>query len=133
MRRALVLLGAAVALGLTGCPDDKLPDAITLYGVTVAPPARTATLVSNDIEHTVQMSQGVALAFSCWDTCKGSCEGPVFTVGDPAIADVRPVFRSAGGYPAWVIVAKTAGATTIRVTNACAEQTYSLTVTDDQP
>jgi hypothetical protein len=133
MRRALVLLAAAALLGLTGCPPEKLPDTITLYGVTVAPPARTAALVSDDIEHTVQMSQGVVFAVSCWDTCTGSCEGPVFTVSDPAVAEVRPVFRSSGGYPAWVVVAKTAGTAQIRVTNACAEQAYNLTVTDDQP
>jgi len=133
MRRALVLCTLAVALGATGCPVDNPPDTITLYTVTVAPPARTATLVSTDLEHTVQMSQGVALAISCWDTCKGSCESPTFAVSDSAVADVRPVFRSTGGNATWVIVAKSAGTAQIQVTDACAEQTYSLTVTNDQP
>ena len=133
MRRALVLCTLAVALGATGCPEDNPPHTITLYSVTVAPPARTATLVSTDLEHTVQMSQGVALAISCWDTCTGGCESPTFSVSAPAVADVRPVFRAAGGYATWVIVAKTAGTAQIHVTDACAEQAYSLTVTNDQP
>ncbi len=130
MRRALAVL--AIVVGAAGCPDER-QDTVTLYSVTVAPPARTALLVSSETEHTVQMSRGVALAIGCWDTCKGSCVGPSFEVGDPAVAEVRPVFRSSGGYPTWVIVARTAGATTIRVATACAEQTYALTVADGQP
>lgn len=129
MRRALVVL--AVALGATGCPEDPPPE-IRLYTVTVAPPARTAILVSNETEHSIQMSRGVALAIGCWDSCKGSCESPSFEVSDPAVADVRPVFRSSGAYPTWVIVAKSAGAATIRVATACAEQVYGLGVADDQ-
>jgi hypothetical protein len=133
MRRALLLLTAVVALGVTGCPHDEVQDTITLFSQTVAPPARTATLVSTDVVHTVEMSQGVVLAIGCWDTCKGTCEGPIFTVSDETVADVRPVFRASATYPTWVIVAKSAGSATIQVANACATQTYTLTVTNDQP
>jgi hypothetical protein len=132
MTRALLPLVLAVALLAGGCPEDPLPDTIQLYTITVAPPARTATLVSNDLEHRLEMSRGVALAIGCWDTCKGSCVAPTFEVGDPAIAEVRPVYRAAGGYPTWVLVAKTAGLTQVKVANACAEQVYGLTVADDQ-
>ena len=130
MRPALVLLAAAVALVTTGCPQDPVPDTIGLYAVTTAPPARTALLVSTDLDHHVEMSRGVALGIGCWDTCKGSCESPTFEVTDTAIATVRPVFRSSGGYPTWVVVAKTPGTTQLRVANACAEQVYGLTVAD---
>jgi hypothetical protein len=133
MRPALALVALVVALGTAGCPEDPLPDTIQLYTVTVAPPARTATLVNDDLEHSVTMSRGVALAIGCWDTCKGSCVGPTFTVTDPAVADIRPVYRSSGGYPTWVLVAKTAGSTQVKVATACAEQVYGLTVADDQP
>jgi hypothetical protein len=57
---------------------------------------------------------------------------PTFEVGDSAIADVRPVYRTSGGYPTWVLVAKSSGLTQIKVANACAEQVYGLTVADDQ-
>lgn len=132
MRPALALFALAAALGTTGCPQDPVPESIQLYTITVAPPARTATLVSGELDHRVDLSRGVALAIGCWDTCKGSCESPTFEVGDPAIADVRPVFRSSGGYPTWVLVAKSAGMTQIKVVTACAEQVYGLTVADDQ-
>ena len=133
MRPALALLALAMALGTAGCPEDPLPETIQLYTITVAPPGRTATLVSNELEHRVDMSRGVALAIGCWDTCKGSCVSPTFEVTDPAITDIRPVFRASGGYPTWVLVAKSAGMTQIRVATACAEQVYGLTVADDQP
>jgi hypothetical protein len=133
MRPALRLCGAAVVLLAAGCPVDTVTKQINLYTITVAPPARTATLVSNDLEHSVALSRGVALAIGCWDSCKGSCENPTFEVTDPAVATIRPVFRASGAYPTWVLVAKSAGMTQIRVATACAEQVYGLTVADDQP
>jgi hypothetical protein len=132
MRPALGALALVVVAATSGCPQKEYPDEIQLYTMTVAPPARAATMVNGELEHSVTMSRGVALAIGCWDTCKGSCVGPTFTVADPAIAEVRPVFRSAGGYPTWVVIAKAAGSTELKVANGCAERVYGLTVADDQ-
>jgi hypothetical protein len=133
MRPALLVCAAGVALLAAGCPDNTATKTVELYTVTVAPPARKANLVSNELDHRVELSRGVALAIGCWDSCKGSCESPTFEITDATIADVRPVFRASGGYPTWVLVAKTAGMTQLRVATACAEQVYGLTVADDQP
>ncbi len=132
MTRAPLLLVGALALLAAGCPEDpEVPDTIDLYSVTVAPPGRTATLTSDKLlGHQLTITRGVALAFSCWDSCKGACVGPAFEVDDPTLAEVRPVFRASGGYPTWVVLAKASGATQLRVTDACAEQVYGLTVAD---
>ena len=133
MTRALLPLLGALALCATGCPEDPVTPEINLYSVTVAPPGRAATLVSDDLQgHEVRMSRGLAFAIGCWNNCKGSCVAPTFEVADPAIAEVRPVYRSAGGYPTWVIVAKSSGTTQLTVADTCAQQAYGLVVADDQ-
>jgi len=112
-------------------PQDPLPDTLTLYTMTVAPPARTAKLVDSDTStpwpcRAAWRSPSAAGA-AARATARADLHG-----GRPAIADVRPVFRSSGGYPTWVIVAKTAGVTQLQVADACAAQAFSLTVADDQ-
>jgi len=136
MRRAIPPLAAAAALlGAAllgaGCPDET-PHEIEIYSLTSPPPARKAVVVTMDADHHVELSRGVALGIGCWDNCKGTCLAPSFSVADPEVAAVRPVFRAAGGYATWVLLGKAAGRTELTVSTACATQVYAVAVADDQ-
>jgi len=60
----------------------------TLYAMSTPPPGRVGWLDTK--ERTLEMSNGVAIAFACekWDG--GPCRGATAASADPAIADVVP-------------------------------------------
>jgi len=112
---------------LAGCPPPSEPT-IEVYAVTAAPPARTAAIVTSDEEHTITISRGVALAMACWDSCRGACDSPTFTVGNPEVVSVRPASRPSTTGATWVLVAAAAGETSLTVRSACAEEVYAVNV-----
>ena len=124
MRTAALLL---LALALAGCPTTT-PQEIGIYGTTSAPPFRAAQVTNEDTEHSVAIARGVALGISCWDSCDYTCKEPSFTVGNSDMLAVRPVYRQGSTNPAWVLLARSAGTTTLTVTSTCATQEYQVTV-----
>jgi hypothetical protein len=141
VRRAAVvglafLIGAGLLLAailLSGCPSESSAKTVELYALTSAPPARTALVTDTDVEHSLTITRGVALALACWDSCDGPCVDPTITVADPTLAAVRAVSRPTSATPAWVLVAAASGQTQLSVATTCATQTYSLRVVDPGP
>jgi hypothetical protein len=129
--RAALLLALPLVLLLAGCPDDKAPPTIEVYAVTNAPPARTATVVTDTVagDHHITITRGVALALGCWDSCTGACDAPSMTVGDPTLASVRRASRpNTYSGTTWVLAAIAAGETQLTVTSTCTTQSYLLHV-----
>ncbi len=121
-------------VALAGCPSDDPPQPrVELYGITKPPPASTGTIETDYFEdiHQIELSQGVALAARCWESCDtvyGACAAPKFSVADATLLDVRPVYHLNGGDGEVVLVAKRAGTTTVNVASTCGVQTYVVRV-----
>ncbi len=49
----------ALAVVCAGCPKEQPATDISIYAITGAPPARTATVVTSDTEATITISRGV--------------------------------------------------------------------------
>ena len=123
----------AFALLLAACPDhEPPPDAIGLTRITAAPPAATATIVTDDLNgapDSVELSVGVAIAARCWDTCDSTCIRPAIESADPAVLEVRPVYRQSDTTESDVVlVASTPGTTRLTVRSACATRVYAVSV-----
>jgi hypothetical protein len=130
IRRHLIA-GALLAV-LAGCPaDTPLEDDIVLYGLTAAPPASIATIVSSDTSgYTITLTHGVAIAARCWDSCDYTCVAPQLTSADTDVLRVRPVWRSATTSTTGevALIASGPGSTTLRVETACSSRVYTVTV-----
>jgi hypothetical protein len=123
-------LVAAIALfALTGCPQEPEHPEVSLYGITKPPPASVGIVKTNRVDEIfeVTLSQGVALAVTCTESCReayGSCVAPQVVADDPDLLGVRPVYRLNGGKGDRVLVAKQVGTTMLRVTSTCGTQPY---------
>jgi Pilus formation protein N terminal region len=127
VRRALVLVL------LAGCPTDPVEPTVSLYALTKPPPASVGAVVTNrsDMIYEVTLSQGVALAVGCTESCAdayGACAAPVLTVNDPTVLDVRPIYRLNGNTGERVLVAKQVGTTTLFVSSTCGTEPYIVRV-----
>lgn len=132
MTRAPWLLMVAIA---SGC-------APMLYAETTAPPSRTARLDAVDGLFTIKsyrlaLAQGVAIGVSC--VRLGSpCENMTVTSDNPQIADVRraALSRLETGYAAnataaaFVVVGRSLGTTTLRVTTRKGSRVIGVAVSD---
>jgi hypothetical protein len=127
VRRALLL----ALLALAACKP-------TLTALSMPPPGRTGWL---DTKHrTLEVSPGVAIAFTCekWDG--GPCKNATATVDDPAIATVVPAHlarlaariddmdTSMVPTTSFVVVARGSGVTTVRVRSDDGDRTLAVTV-----
>jgi hypothetical protein len=128
-------LGACAALAaLAGCPASEGPDRVELLRLTSAPPAGRASIVSRDGEdreiYEIELSLGAAVAARCWDTCEpdSPCTLAKLAAEDPAILGIRPVYRAGNGDGEFVLFARGAGTTTLRVQASCTSQTYEVKV-----
>ena len=128
-------IGAALVLALAGCPtDEPAPDRVELSGLTAAPPASTASIVSRDGNgedvYEIELSLGVAIATRCWDTCgpDSACTLAKLTAQDPSILGVRPVYRGGRREGEFALVASRAGTTTLHVQTSCTGRDYRVTV-----
>lgn len=121
-------------VGLAGCPQTYEPE-IALTARTGPPPGKTAQLVHDDyepvIEYSLTMSNGVVMTLDCWDSCDYYCESMTITADNPALVEVRPVFRLTSATTEQVIIAKAPGTGQLTVSNECATHTYDLTVLAD--
>jgi hypothetical protein len=79
------MVGRIAGLLLLGMSSGCAP---YLSAVTTPPPLRTAQL--DDWAQTVELSVGVALAFSCDDWTAMPCQGAKASVEDTAVAQVYP-------------------------------------------
>ena len=79
MKRALLLL-ALLLPALVGCGP-------TLAAQSSPPPGRIASFEPNDDHYDLDLSQGVAIAISCYDD--GPCKNVVVSTDDEAIVDVK--------------------------------------------
>ena len=126
----------ALLVSTVGCPSEERAEPhIELYGITKPPPASTGTITTTDDVHAIELSQGVALAVRCWESCEdtyGACATPKLVVDDGTLLGIRPVYRLAGGDGELVLVAKRAGTTTLHVTSTCGSQSYLVRV-DSRP
>jgi hypothetical protein len=125
------LLGLVLTLAASACPGDEDTDAVEIYALTAAPPARTATITNTEERHRVELSSGVAIAFSCWESCEYECVAPEFVIGDPSLVEIRPIFRLRGGSTAWVMIGKSPGSTQLVVRTTCTNQAYSVQIREE--
>ena len=126
-------IAVPLAVLLAACPESEpLPDAIGLGRTTAPPLAATATIVTDDPDGApdlVEMSVGVAIAARCWDTCDATCVKPTIESADPAVLEVRPVYRQNDTTESdRVLVATGAGTTRLTVRSACTTRVYPVTV-----
>ncbi|MEO1270161.1 MAG: hypothetical protein AAFX99_18905 [Myxococcota bacterium] len=123
----------SVAL-LTGCPVEPYLDEVNLFAQTQAPPAATALLISNSLNerYTLDLSEGVALAATCWATCEDNCNQTTINVAPPDLLDVRPAYsptnNSYNPSNTWVLIGQTKGSGTLTITTSCASRSYIVTV-----
>lgn len=127
MKRALGLLL------LAGCPADPVESTVTLYALTKPPPASKGAVRTDRVDevYEIRLSQGVALAVACSDSCEeayGACPAPALAPNDPALLDVRTLYRLNGNTGERVLVAKNVGTTTLAVTSTCGTQTYRVII-----
>lgn len=114
---------------LAGCPAEPLAPQITLHALTKPPPASVGSVTTDhdDAIFEIELSQGVALAIACSQSCEdayGTCTSPTLTAGDAALLGVRPLYRLGGGGADHVIIAKQVGTTTLTAASACGVQSY---------
>jgi hypothetical protein len=127
MKRVLVLVL------LAGCPADPVERTVSLYALTKPPPASKGAVDTDRVDerYEITLSQGVALAVGCTESCEtayGACAQPVVTVADEALLGVRPVYRLNGRTGERVLVAKEIGTTTLTVSSTCGAQTYTVRI-----
>lgn len=117
-----------------GCGD------VYLEALTVPPPGKVATLDADN--HTLELSRGIAFAFSCTETggYSGPCRDATITSSEPAIATAFASYLDEldraydGGdlgprsKAAFVVVGMTPGTTDVRVTTEGDDVTVSVTV-----
>jgi hypothetical protein len=120
---------ALLLLVLAGCPTDEVEPQVTLYALTKPPPASVGAVTTNRIDELfeIRVSQGVALAVGCTQSCEaayGACTAPDLIAGEPARLGVRPLYRLNGTAGEHVIVAQQVGTTTLTATSQCGVQTY---------
>ncbi|MCC6555662.1 MAG: hypothetical protein IT372_22090 [Polyangiaceae bacterium] len=78
-RAAAAPAALAALLALAGCAEPHLE------AITVPPPGKTAELIDSSDERSIQLSQGVALGFSC--TYRSApCAGATASSGDASVA-----------------------------------------------
>ena len=130
--RVLLVASAIDVPLLSGCPSETpAEDDLVLYGLTAPPPASVATITSSDTSgYTIVLTQGVAIAARCWDSCDYACVSPRFTSGDVDVLRVRPVWRSSTTETAGevALIASTPGTTELQIETACASRRYAVTV-----
>jgi len=129
LRLASVLLTSGL---LAGCKP-------VLYALSPPPPGRSAWLDSKD--STLEVSQGIAIAIACEKD--GPCRHATARADDPSIAEVVPAHlarldaRTEPGFtpttsmvPAtsFVLIARSAGHTVVRVRSADGDRDLDVTV-----
>lgn len=125
----LVLLAALTPALLGSDCDPETEEQLWLYAVTGPPPARAAELRTwPEEDRVLRVSQGVALAVHCSDSCVGPCFEPVVTVDPPRLATVRPVYRQGGVGGDFVVIGGQPGAGAITFATSCARLVLPLDV-----
>jgi hypothetical protein len=138
VRQLLSLVYAFVAIVIiivmTGCSP-------VLTTRSVAPPGRTARLDEitgfwgNIKSYKVELSQGVALAMTCYQM--GPCTDVKITSDDPAVAEVRPAslgvlqvsgLANAATAAGLVVVGRTPGKTTVHVVAKEGKREIAVTI-----
>ena len=84
MNRLLACMWTVIAVALIFWASGCGP---VLSSQSAPPPGRTASFDSNDGHYDLDISQGVAIAISCYDD--GPCKDVVIATEDESIADVR--------------------------------------------
>jgi hypothetical protein len=109
-----------------------------LAALTAPPPSRTAAL--DDVAQTIELSAGVALAFSCDSWAARPCQGAEARTDDPAIARIYPAHLSQlsrDGGPGqrgprietgFVIAGLKPGTTTLRLSSDDGEVVFAVEV-----
>ena len=112
---------------------------VELQPLTNAPPTREASVDTPN--HRVRLSEGVALAVRCWDTCDSNCRGARVTASNPRVrvhrayrlADLNPDPYSQGynnnKESVFVLLGQERGESSVKVESSCGSQTYSVSVT----
>ena len=133
MRRETYVAASALfaLLVLSGCPQTR---EIALTAETGPPPGKLARLIHDDyepVEYSVTMSKGVVMTVDCWDSCDYYCKTITITPDDSSVVAIRPVFRLGGATTEHLLLAGEPGTTRLTVSNACATQSYDVTVLAD--
>ena len=133
MKWTRYLVAGLVTAVLAGCPDPDTDPDIELYAFTSAPVGRTATVRNqydppvNDIE----LTAGVAVGVSCWDSCDYTCVDPTVSSDDESIVRVKQVYRSGVSATQFVLIAVAPGDAHVNVRTTCAERRYPVHVGSD--
>ena len=96
----------------------------TLTAQSSAPPGRMASFDDNDGHYDLDISQGVAIAISCY--YEGPCKDVVVATDDESIADVKGA--SLEGTSSLVIVGKAPGVTRVKVKTSKGDKTIHVKV-----
>ena len=123
------LLPAILLLALVGCGP-------TLSAQSAPPPGRIASFDSNDDHYDLDLSQGVAIAISCYHD--GPCKNVVVSTEDESIVDVKGAafgaleqipYTYASITPAGIVlVGKAPGKTKVKVKTKDGSKTIHVTV-----
>jgi hypothetical protein len=125
---------AAALVLLAGCPADEQVPEVTLHALTKPPPASVGTVTTNRIDEIfeIKLSQGVALAVGCSQSCEdayGACATPKLVAADQTLLGVHTLYRLNGSAGDRVLVAKQVGTTTLTAMSVCGAQTYVVHIT----
>jgi len=133
MKWTRFLLAGLLAAMLAGCPDPTTEPDVELYAFTGAPIGRTAT-VRNQYDppaHDIEITSGVAIGVSCWDSCDYTCVDPTISSADESIVRVKPAYRANSSAPQFVLIAVAPGDTQVNVRTDCAQKSYPVHVASD--
>jgi hypothetical protein len=130
-RLVLFSIASSLAMLVVGCPHPEPPRYVSLYAASGAPPARRIQVVSNDKEHRLTLTSGVALAVTLGDDCpyEGSSPRPppTMTIADETILKSRGLVRGTAENH-WVLWGARPGSTTLTLRASCATQVYEVDV-----
>lgn len=134
-RHRLLLVALPLLLTAVACQE------VELQPLTNAPPTREASV--DEKNHRVRLSEGVALAVRCWDSCDVNCRGAKVTSASPNIR-VHRAYRltelgqtdpyNQGYQPdkqreeVFVLVGQEVGEARVKVSSSCSSQEYKVAI-----
>lgn len=131
---AALVLGLGFLVCISGCPVEGYDPQVALYGLTAAPPTKTATL-DNSMEQlrTIDLSLGVAMAVRCYSYCEeapsyDACADVTVVSDHPTVVRVDPVYNLGGSTDRFVLSGVGAGTTNVVITTDCGTRQYLTTV-----
>ncbi|MEL6181214.1 MAG: hypothetical protein AAFS10_19815 [Myxococcota bacterium] len=111
---------------------------VELQPLTNAPPTREASVDQKN--HRIRLSEGVAMAVRCWDSCDTNCRGARVTVSGTQV-HVHRAYRLAelGGSnvayqpdkqseEVFVLIGQERGDGKVKVESSCTSQSYNVSV-----